>query len=279
MCWGAMGLAYPFQSLMSVESSVSTERDFMKRLTLALTTATLLAIAMPVGAFDLSNLSEDERNAFRDEVRAYLMDNPEVIMEAVSVLEARQDAQKSVDDLQLVQTNAEDLFSDGFSHVAGNPDGDVTIVEFVDYRCGYCRKSYEEVQALLEKDSGIRLILKEYPILGEDSLASARFAVSAQQLFGEDAYDKLHHALITLRGAASVDNLVATADGLGLDGQAIADGMSSDKVDAILGANHALARRLQISGTPAFVMGEVLARGYMPLAQMEQFVEEIRNTN
>ncbi|UWQ02762.1 DsbA family protein [Aliiroseovarius crassostreae] len=242
-----------------------------------LSTALMIGTALPAAAFDLSNMSEAEREAFRNEVRAYLLENPEVIMEAVSVLEERQAAQAAMDDLALVRVNAEALFNDGYSHVAGNPDGDVTIVEFVDYRCGYCRKAYDEVTELLEKDKGIRLILKEYPILGEDSLNSSRFAISAQLLFGEDAYAKLHPALITLRGAASIGNLIALADDLGLDGKAIAKGMTADRVDEILGENHALARRLQITGTPAFVMGEQLARGYMPLAQMEAFVSDIRS--
>ncbi len=249
----------------------------MNRFSLALASALTIGAAMPAAALDLSRLSDTERQAFRDEVRAYLLDNPEVIMEAVSVLERRQAAQAEQDDLALVRTNADALFNDGYSHVSGNPDGDVTIVEFVDYRCGYCRKAYGEVQELLRKDGNIRLILKEYPILGEDSLNSARFAVSAQLLLGEEAYDKLHHKLITLRGSANTDNLIALANDLGLDGKAIAGGMSDGRVDEILRKNHALAQRLQITGTPAFVMGETLARGYMPLKQMQKFVADIRD--
>lgn len=233
--------------------------------------------ATPVSALELSNLSEDERNAFRDEVRAYLLDNPEVLMEAIGVLEQRQADQQAAGDADLLKVNAEDLFNDGFSHVAGNPDGDVTIVEFVDYRCGYCRKAFADVNQLLEKDPNIRLILKEFPILGEESLASARFAVSAQVLLGEAAYAKLHDALMTLRGAATVDNLIALADGMEFDGQAIADGMEADEVTRRLGENHQLAQRLRISGTPAFVMGDTLARGYMPLAQMEAMIADIRD--
>lgn len=248
----------------------------MNRFSLAFTAALMIGTALPAAALDLSTLSDAERQAFRDEVRAYLLDNPEVIMEAVSVLEKRQAAQAQQDDLALVRANADALFDDGYSHVAGNPDGDVTMVEFVDYRCGYCRKAYGEVQELLKSDGNIRLILKEYPILGEDSLNSARFAVSAQLLLGEEAYDALHHKLITLRGAASTENLIALANDLGLDGQAIADGMTDDRVDDILGKNHALAQRLQITGTPAFVLGETLARGYMPLDQMQKFVANIR---
>lgn len=271
------GLGLPV-SIAYVEgnSIVPIQESPMTRFSLALTAAVMIGAALPATAFDLNDMSEADRQTFRDEIRTYLLENPEVIMEAVSVLENRQAAQAAQDDLDLVKVNAEALFDDGYSRVMGNPDGDVTIVEFVDYRCGYCRKAYDAVSELLENDKNIRLIVKEYPILGEGSLASARFAVSAQHLMGNEAYDKLHEALITLRGAASVDNLIATADGLGLDGQAIADGMNADKVDEILGENHALARRLKITGTPAFVMGEQLARGYMPLEQMQAFVEEIR---
>ncbi|WP_371171040.1 DsbA family protein [Aliiroseovarius sp. 2305UL8-7] len=250
-----------------------------KTLTLALMLSTALTFgAAGAGqALDLSNLTEDERNAFRDEIRAYLLDNPEVLMEAIGVLEERQAQQQVALDQDLVKVNAKALFEDGYSHVAGNPDGDITIVEFVDYQCGYCRKSYDVVQELLEKDGNIKLILKEFPILSDASMLSARFAISGQQLFGEEAYATLHDALITKRGAVTVDSLIEMGNELGLDGQAIADGMDATVVDAILADNRTLGQRLQISGTPAFVMHDDMARGYMPLEQMEQIIAAKRN--
>lgn len=249
---------------------MNTPRRFAPKL--ALIAALTLGVAMPAQAFDLSAMSDDERNAFRDEVRAYLLDNPEVLMEAIGVLEQRQaEAQVALDD-DLVKVNADALFNDGYSHVAGNPDGDITIVEFVDYQCGYCRKSYDVVQELLGKDSGVKLILKEFPILSEASMLSARFAISGQQLAGEEAYAKLHDALITLRGNVTVEGLVKLGNDLGLDGQAIADGMNTPEVDNVLAENRALGQRLQITGTPAFVMHDSMARGYMPLQQMEQII-------
>ena len=244
--------------------------------TLALTTALSLAAAMPGQALDLSSMTDDERNAFRDEVRAYLMDNPEVLMEAIGVLEQRQAEAQDALDNDLVKVNADALFDDGFSHVSGNPDGDITIVEFVDYQCGYCRKSYDVLQELLEKDTGVRLILKEFPILSEASMLSARFAISGQKLFGEEAYGKLHDALITVRGNVTTESLIKLGDDLGLDGKAIADGMNAPEVDAILAENRALGQRLQITGTPAFVMHDTMARGYMPLEQMEDIIASKR---
>lgn len=248
-----------------------------RALRLASLTAVLgLATALPVAALDLETLTEDQRNAFRDEVRAYLLENPEVLMEAFGVLEQRQAQAQIQQDKDLVTVNAEALFNDGYSHVAGNPDGDYTIVEFVDYQCGYCRKAYEVLQDLLAADGNIRLILKEFPILSEESLMSAQFAISAQQQFGEEAYAKLHDALISVRGTVTEQRLIEIADELGLDGAAIAAGMNSPEVGRILAENRALGQRLQISGTPAFVMQDTMARGFMELDQMQHIIAQGR---
>lgn len=250
----------------------------MKRFALALAASTALAgfAATPSLASDLTGLTAEERDAFRAEVRAYLLDNPEVLMEAIDVLERRQAAQAVANDSAMIASNAEDLFNDGYSHVAGNPEGDITMVEFVDYRCGYCRKAFPELKALIEADGNIRVIYKEFPIMGEGSLMSSRFAISSQLVAGEDGYVQVHDALMALRGNPSEATLVAMADGLGLDGQAIWDGMSNPRVDEIIGFNHMLGQRMQISGTPTFVMEDQMLRGYVPLDGMMQIVAELR---
>ncbi len=232
--------------------------------------------AAPASAFEIDAMTDSERDAFRDEVRAYLLDNPDVIMEAIEVLERRRAAEQVAGDAALVKTNAEAIFNDGVSFVGGNPDGDVTFVEFVDYKCGYCKKAYPELQELIESDGNIRIIYKEFPILGEESLLASRFAVSTLLSDGGAAYESLHDALMTMRGNVTPDSLVALADGLGLDGDAILDGMTAPRVDEIISDNHALAQRLQITGTPTFVMEDQLVRGYVPLGGMVEIVEELR---
>lgn len=246
----------------------------LKRAFLALLAAG--ALALPAQAFDLEAMSEAESAAFGAAVRSYLLENPEVLMEVIGVLEDKQAAAQVADDASLVSVHAEALFDDGYSHVAGNPDGDITIVEFVDYRCSYCRRAFPEVAELIEADGNIRLILKEFPILGEDSLTAARFAVSAQILFGDDAYGPLHDALMVMRGNVTADSLMAQAEHLGLDGGAILAGMSDPEVDRRLGANHQLASLMQITGTPTFVVGGQMLRGYLPLEGMRQVVAEER---
>ncbi len=244
----------------------------------ALFPAALLAagLALPAGALDLTSMSAAERAAFRAEVRAYLMENPEVIMEAVAVLEERQQAQQTADDVELVMANAADLFDDGASWGGGNLDGDVTIVEFVDYRCSYCRKAFPEVSQLVSDDGNIRLILKEFPILGEQSVASSRMALATKLALGDDAYKQVHDSLIAFRGEVNDISVRALAAELDLDGDAILAKMNAPEIDAVLAETRALAQRLQISGTPTFVVGDQLLRGYLPYAGMQQVVEEAR---
>ena len=236
-----------------------------------------LLVAAPAAAADLAALSEAERAAFRAEVRAYLLENPEVLMEAIGVLEQRQAEQAAADDAALLAANAADLYEDGHSWVGGNPEGSLTIVEFADYRCGYCRKAHPEVMQLLELDGDIRLIVKEFPILGEQSALAARFAVAVLQVAGPEAYGAVHDRLYTgFRGDVTPDSLDRLAQDLGLDAPAILAAMTSPEVDAILAENHALAQRLRISGTPTFVIGDQMIRGYVPLEAMTAIVAEER---
>ena len=231
----------------------------------------------PLAALDLAAMTAAERAAFQNEIRTYLLENPEVIMEAVAVLEERQAGQQADADASLVQVNSTDLFEDTNSFVGGNLEGDLTLVEFVDYRCGYCRKAHDEVAQLIEADGNIRFIVKEFPILGEASVVSSRFAVATKLVAGDEAYKAASDALITLKSDVEESVLRALASSLSLDPDAILAKMESDEVTAVIAENRALGQRLNISGTPTFVMGDQILRGYMPLAQMQEIAEDIRS--
>ncbi|RKF15153.1 DsbA family protein [Roseovarius spongiae] len=235
------------------------------------------AVAGPAAALDLAQMTDAEREAFRAEVRAYLFDNPEVIYEAVAVLEQRQAELQAANDVDLVAENADALFNDGHSFVGGNPEGDITIVEFFDYRCGYCHKAFPEVNELVESDGNIRFIVKELPILGDSSVLASRFAIATQQVAGDEAYKQVHDALMTMKGDVSDVTLRRLGESFGLDTDAIMAHMDSDDVTAVIDANRALAARLDISGTPSFVMGDQMIRGYVPLEGMQQIVAEERS--
>ena len=233
-------------------------------------------LALPAAAMDLKALTDEERALFRAEVRAYLMDNPQVIMEAVELLQAREAEQQAQADLNLVADNADALFNDGYSWVGGNPEGDITLVEFLDYRCGYCKRAHGEVAKLLESDGNIRLIVKELPILGEQSVIASRFAVATKQIAGDDSYKALNDALMSFNGEISIAALRRLATTFELDADAIEAHMDSDEVTREIAETRALAQRMSISGTPTFVMQDEMLRGYLPYDQMKALIEEKR---
>ena len=240
--------------------------------------ALAITIALPVQAFELDAMSDDERAAFRAEVRAYLLDNPEVLREAITILQQRDAQAQEEQDLSLARANAKALFDDGHSFVGGNPDGDITVVEFLDYRCGYCKRAFSEVTELVNADQNIRFVIKELPILGEQSVLAARFAIATQLLAGDEAYKDVHDTLMELRSDINEASLARVAQALGLDDAAIRAKMDSDDVNAIIAKNRALAQRMQISGTPTFVIGDQMVRGYVELSQMEQIVAAVRES-
>jgi protein-disulfide isomerase len=242
----------------------------------ALTAALAAGAALPAAALDLSALSDAERDAFRAEVRAYLLDNPEVLMEAIAVLEQREAASQEQADRQTVADNLQAIEQDGVSWVGGNPEGDVTLVEFMDYRCGYCRRAFEAVENLVEGDGSIRFVLKEFPILGPQSEMASRFAIATHQVHGDDAYKAVHDALMTLQGDITPDALSRLAEALALDPAPVLARMDAPEVTAVIAQNRALADRLGISGTPTFVLGGRMVRGFVPLEAMEALVERVR---
>lgn len=222
-------------------------------------------------------MTEAERAAFREEVKAYLLENPEIIVEAMTVLQSREDEAAYQRDIEMLKANAEAIFNSPDDWAGGNPEGDITLVEFMDYRCGYCRKAYSEVEELVKSDGNIRFVLKEFPILGEESLLSSQFAISVRMLHGDEAYKAAHDALIAFRGDITAESLARLAEELGHDPAAISAKMASEEVKAIITANHDLATTMDISGTPTFVIDETMVRGYVPLDGMRDIVAGQRN--
>jgi protein-disulfide isomerase len=241
----------------------------MRRIALALT---FCLLGVPAFAGGLGDMTDAERQAFRDEVRAYLLENPEVLVEAMDILQQRDDAAAANRDLEMLAANKDAIFNDAASWVGGNPEGDITLVEFVDYRCGYCKRAHDEVAELVKSDGNIRFILKEFPILGEESLVASQFAISVLQLHGNDIYKQVHDTLIALRGSPDQETLTRVATDLGLDPAPIFARMSTPEVMAVIKANHDLADIMEISGTPTFVIDQTMVRGYVPLDGMRQIV-------
>jgi protein-disulfide isomerase len=235
-----------------------------------------ICAATQASAVDLADLSDTDRDAFRDEVRAYLLENPEIIMEAIQVLKDRDTATEAQNDLTLVQENSAALFTSSTDWVGGNKDGDITIVEFMDYRCSYCKKAHDEVSDLIKSDGNIRFILKEFPILGEQSDLASRFAISIRQIGGDATYKAAHDALLSMRAEINAASLDALAAKLGLDPAVVNARMQTPEVSAVIATNRALAEKMLINGTPTFIVQKTMLRGYVPLDGMREVVADAR---
>ena len=198
-----------------------------------------------------------ERAAMESVIRDYLLKNPEVIRDAMMALEAREQQARAAQASLALSANADKLLRDPASPVGGNPKGDVTVVEFFDYRCGYCRKVSPDMEALVASDPNVRVVYKEFPILGPDSVLAAQAALAAHK---QGRYSEFHKALMVAEAINDVSlDKIATDLGMNLER------FRADRVDpqlsAVLEANHALATALNISGTPAFVIGPQLIPG------------------
>lgn len=167
------------------------------------------------------------------------------------------------------------LINEPSSPVGGNPDGDVTIVEFFDYRCGYCKKVLPSIVALLERDKKLRYVFKELPILSPESELAARAALAAWQQ-DKRKYLEFHTALMQAQGNLSERRILRLAGNAGLDAEKIAKNMKHPKVEEELKRNIALAEQLGIRGTPAFVIGDRLIPGAVDLSMLEKTVAEAR---
>ncbi|NOR63590.1 MAG: thioredoxin domain-containing protein [Rhodobacteraceae bacterium] len=227
-------------------------------------------------AQNFADMTDTETEAFGAAVRAYLLDNPEVIMEAVAVLEERQQQEAAGSDVDLVAQYYDQIFHDGFSHVSGNPDGTIEIVEFSDYKCGYCKRAYPELLQLVEDNPDIRMVVKEYPILGAESILASRAAIAVQITEGDEAYEVFHDALMRENGPLTELSLPLIAERLGLDSAAMVEVMNTALVTQIIQTNRTLGQQMQVSGTPTYVIGTNMLRGYVPLAGMQQIVDEAR---
>lgn len=218
----------------------------------------------------------EQKAALTQLVREVLVSNPEILIEAMNALEAKQQADAGKAAQAAIAANRKAIFDDGVSYVAGNPKGDVTIVEFFDYRCGYCKQVQPSLMTLLKEDSKVRLVLKEMPVLGPESVIAARAAVAAMEQDKGAKYLAFHNGMMEFRGQITEAEVFRLAGDAKLDVAKLKTDMAAPKTEQILRANLALADMLGIQGTPGFVIGDRLVPGAVPLDTLRQLVKEAR---
>ncbi|SDW98664.1 DsbA family protein [Litoreibacter albidus] len=230
-----------------------------------------LALCLSTTAMSAQEMSKDE---MRDFVLETIRDNPEIVMEAIQTLQARQEQSQADQAQAVLSANRTALEQDPNAPVVGNPDGDVTVVEFFDYNCGYCRRTYSDVQNLLGSDSNLRLVLREWPILGEESVYAARAALASR---AQGKYEEFHNALMQNNGRANEASVLRIAKELGMDTDQLVRDMDAPEVAAHIQTSMQLTQALNLNGTPAFIFGDQLVPGAIEFEQMQALVAEIRD--
>jgi protein-disulfide isomerase len=242
--------------------------------------ATACMILLPAFA-NAQNLSRDEVRDIAIEavknnpalVLEIILDNPDVIMEAVAILRARDEAAAKEQAAATLSAQSNTLFNDPNAFVLGNPEGDVTLVEFFDYNCGYCKKAFNVMQELIAEDPELRVVFREWPILSEASVFATRASLAARE---QDKYEEFHWALMAGNGARSENGVMAVAAEVGLDIAQLKEDMQKTSVDAHISLSREMAQSLGFSGTPSFVVGNQLVPGYVEKAGMVEMIAEAR---
>ena len=206
-------------------------------------------------------------------IREYLINNPEVLEEAIRALQAKRQAQRTQAALASIQKNKKQIYEDREDPVGGNPNGDVTIVEFFDYRCGFCKRVAPVVDDMLAKDKKIRIIYKEFPVLGPNSVLAARAALASR---AQGKYLAFHKALMYAKISYDEASIMKIAAKVGIDTARLKKDMQAPGIQAYIVKTRALARSLGIRGTPAFVIGDQLFPGALKSAQLARMIQKAR---
>ena len=202
-----------------------------------------------------------------------ILENPEIVLEAVEILREREAEAASRAKEEVLSNQRNLLENDPNAPEIGNPDGDVTVVEFFDYNCPFCKRASAEVAQLLEKDANVRVVYREWPILSEGSVVAARASLAARN---QGKYQEFHEALMGLKGRADEASVMRVAKDVGLDLDRLREDMAAPEIDEHLQTTSALAQQLGFNGTPSFVVGDGLAPGFIELNELEAMVAEAR---
>ncbi len=235
------------------------------------TISVFLGFTVPVSAAD--DLPDLTREQVEQIVREYLIDNPTVVIEALQAYERQVAEEQARTADQAMSDMAIELYGDPNTPETGNPDGDVVVIEFFDYRCGYCRRSAPDVFEVVRNDPNVRFIYKEFPILGPGSVLAARAALASRN---QGLYQPFHEALMTADIDFSEESIMSVAELVGLDVDQLKVDMEDPEIEAHIESTYELARTLGIRGTPAFIVGDELIPGALNGPELNNLIEQAR---
>ena len=231
-----------------------------------------LAVA-PLRSIGATEITPERRRAIEAIIHDYLMQNPDVLIEALRAAEDKANRDADAKAALVLKDRRDEVFDDPATPVGGNPQGDVTIVEFFDYRCPYCKQVQPALQKLLDEDHKLRFVYKEMPVLGAPSVTAAHAALAARL---QGKYETFHAAMMGTKGQITDEVVYQVAGSIGLDVDRLKRDMAAPDIEQAVKANLALAKALDIHGTPGFIIGEHIVPGAIDLDALKDLVAGAR---
>jgi protein-disulfide isomerase len=251
---------------------MSLETTSMKSLARYALLAALSCTAMHAPS-RAEQLTPEQKTEVESIIRDYLLKNPEILRDVSEALQAKEQAAEETARKEGLKQSAAQVFRHAGDPVLGNPAGDITLVEFMDYNCGWCKRSVDEISGLVAKDKNIRIVIKEFPIFGAGSNYAAKAALAAAR---QGKYWELHQALFKQEGQVTEEVVDAVAAEVGLDVVKLKQDMEDAAITETLTLNAELGRQLAINGTPAFIVDETFFPGYVPARSLEEAISKAR---
>jgi protein-disulfide isomerase len=249
------------------------------RLPLLALCCTVLACSMACAAASARvasiRIAPGQRRAIEAIVHDYLLSHPEILVQALNEAEKQLDRKARDDARQALATHRRALLDDPMTPVGGNPDGKVSVVEFFDYSCPYCKAVEPALERLLSADHSLRFVYKEFPVLGPESVVAARAALAANR---QGKYEAFHDAMMAVKGPFDAATIYRVAASVGLDVARLKRDMASPQITAELKANMALADALAVHGTPTFIIGQEIVPGAIGIERIEQLIAKARKS-
>jgi protein-disulfide isomerase len=229
----------------------------------------------PAAPIASAPLTETQVAAVREIIRDHLIANPEIVRDAIDELQRKQQEAEAAAQVATISGDKDRLFTSSRQVVLGNPQGDVTLVEFFDYNCGYCKRAHADMKRLIEEDKNLRFVLKEFPVLGDGSVEAAHVG-AAVNLIAPDKYFAFHDALIAERGQINGARALAVAGDLDLDVAKLREAIASDEVKNTIAEVYDLANKLSLTGTPSYVTPREVVVGAVGYDALKASIEEVR---
>jgi protein-disulfide isomerase len=236
------------------------------------TLAAVLLFVLPF-ASQAEEVESDQVEVIENIVRQYLLEHPEVVVEAIRAYQAEQERLEVERQRQAIAKYRDELERDKNSYVGGNPHGDITMVEFFDYRCPYCKRVVPALHELQKQDKNLRVVYKEFPILGPESMLASRAAIASRH---QGKYQAYHDALMTTRGKLTKETVLQIALEVGLDVKQLTTDMEAPEVREIIERNYLLAEALGVNSTPTFVIGGKMVKGAVPVDRLKDEISKAR---